>query len=151
VAVKVRCAPCHVTAMPRAGMPALDLADAQTAFTSLTTVNTDCAMPAIKARVVPNNPDMSYLIKKLAGGPEICGMRMPRGCVEAAPDGGASDARPDAITVDATVPDAALPDAAIATDATSGDGGADAAPPPRACLPAAEVNMIRAWIMSGAK
>jgi hypothetical protein len=176
--LKTSCAPCHVTNNPRAGMPPLDLGDVNTALASLTTVNTNCMTAEPKARVVAGKPDDSYLIKKLIGAAGICGMRMPRACVDSTdggaadagagdaaaivpfpqPDAGADAAVVDAATVDASsaadapAADAPAADAPAATDSGSRDGGTgDAGAPPRACLSPAAINAIRTWITNGAK
>jgi hypothetical protein len=168
--LKVRCSPCHTTQQPRAGM--LDMADVGTAFGSLTKESTSCATAIPKERVVPGKPDDSYVIKKLLGAAGICGMRMPRGCVDA-PDGGASE---DSAVADSAAADAplALPDASADAEEDGGapdtrrvrdaradttppppdagaDAGADAAGPPRLCLGPETVGVIRQWIQSGAK
>ncbi len=155
----VKCAPCHVTNMPRSGM--LDLGDATTAFTSLVTGTTMCPAATEKRRVVPGNADESYFLKKLLGVQPMamgCGQRMPRtpmrsmapACVDepgagaagpmddALPDGGARDAGPDAGAGDAPVADASAADAAPQ-------------PAPRTCLTAADIDRIRAWIQAGAR
>lgn len=40
-------------------------------------------------RVVPGDPDMSYLVRKIENGPEITGTIMPQGCDSGTPLGGA--------------------------------------------------------------
>jgi hypothetical protein len=158
--IKTSCSPCHTTQMPPRGM--LDMHDAMTAITSLTTGTTMCATANPKQRVVAGNPDDSYVIKKLTGAPGICGARMPFMCVEMG-DGGAPDAEVDAAEDDAAsdagpdaVADAARADGKRDThlpDAV-GDAPADVAAdagPPRACLTLDQIGAIRSWIVTGAK
>jgi hypothetical protein len=163
---KVRCAPCHVTQMPRSGM--FDLGDVTIALASLTTGTTGCASATPKERVVPGKPDDSYLIKKLTGAPGICGLRMPRGCVEAGdagppPDAAVvADASPDAAVdtadarvssdgrADATTADARSDTQPDATPDASPDAPPDAGPPP-VCLAPDSLDAIKAWILTGAK
>ena len=64
------CSGCHP---PNAGM---DLREGHT-FASIVNVNSS-GRPALK-RVAPGDPDNSYLIRKLNGGPDISGSRMPEG------------------------------------------------------------------------
>jgi hypothetical protein len=154
--IKLRCGPCHLTQVPRAGN--LDLADAPTALASLTRGSTGCASAFPRARVVAGQPDDSYLMKKLVGAAGICGARMPKGCDE--PDAGPdhdlladADARADARAADgpgrhppaadAAVADA-LPDAG--TDVASADGMVAAG-----CLAPAAIQALRSWILTGAK
>jgi hypothetical protein len=154
--ISTSCSPCHTTNATKAGM--LDMSSAATALANLVGVTSPAC--AGKVRVVAAKPDESYIIAKLTGAAGICGVRMPRGCVEAT-DGGAGDAAAlvpqplDAAAVaDAAAPaDAAVADAGAPADAaTAGDGGAaDAAPPARACLAPSAVTTIRTWIMNGAK
>ena len=132
---------------------------------------TACATANPKDRVVAGKPGHdSYLMKKLLGLPGICGMRMPRGCVEQSDAGAPADAaapdaaEPDAATADAAAGDAAASDGAIADAAADAavdaapsvdardaspdsavDCGADAAPP-LACLTGEQIMTIRNWI-----
>lgn len=71
------CVGCH-----RGGSSALgglDLSSEQTAYDNL--VNVDAAHPQASGwkRVVPNDPDASFLVHKLEGGPNLIGTRMPLG------------------------------------------------------------------------
>lgn len=159
--LKTACAPCHVTTTPRSAM--LDLGDVMTAFTALTTGSTACATAMPKEHVLGTRADDSYLIKKLIGAPGICGMRMPRGCLDqvdagAPADGPADDAAPapDAAVMDAAgvdAADAAEMDAAemdaasleVAADRPPADAATDARPP-LACLPPSAIESIKAWI-----
>jgi hypothetical protein len=162
--LKIRCAPCHVTQSPRAGN--LDLGDATAALAALTRGTTSCATASPRGRVVPGQPDDSYVIKKLLGAPGICGMRMPRGCqdADASADGGVDtvapepdapverDARSDGSKVDGRAHDA------LETEAAGEDGPAADAPPDGASTPNAQsclapeaIEAIRTWIRTGAK
>jgi hypothetical protein len=132
--LSTKCAPCHVTLMPRLGM--LDLGDVNSAFSNLTAGTTVCAGAVEKRRVVPGNPGESYLIKKLLGTqPMGCGQRMPRTPMRTVP--------PFCVDPPATSADTSPPDA----------GATDAAPQPapRACLPASDIARLDAWIQAGAR
>lgn len=66
------CTACHVGASPAAGM---NLAD-DSAYAALVNVPSGRKPGAI--RVVPGDPEGSYLIQKIEGAPDIVGERMPR-------------------------------------------------------------------------
>lgn len=66
------CTACHVGPSPAAGM---NLADSS-AYAALVNVPSRFKPDAI--RVVPGDPDASYLIQKIEGAPGIVGERMPR-------------------------------------------------------------------------
>lgn len=66
------CTACHTGATPAAGM---NLSDT-TAYAAL--VNVSSSRKAGAIRVIPGDPDGSYLIHKIEGGPDIVGERMPR-------------------------------------------------------------------------
>ena len=55
----------------------MNLTSAGASFASLVGV-ASIEMPSLQ-RVAPNDPDNSYLIRKLEGGPNIGGARMPLG------------------------------------------------------------------------
>lgn len=63
---------CHSGASPQAG---LSLDSAATSFNNLVNVNSTQQDDLL--RVSPNDPDASYIIRKLEGGPNISGGRMP--------------------------------------------------------------------------
>lgn len=66
---------CHGSRMPAEG---LDLSSAASAYASL--VNVGSTQCAANKRVLPSQPDMSYLVWKLDGtGPCFSGSRMPKG------------------------------------------------------------------------
>jgi hypothetical protein len=117
--LRPNCSPCHVTNTPRSGM--FDLGDVMTAFTTLNTGATACATAMPKDFVVNTRADDSYLIKKLVGAADICGVRMPRGCTVMT-DGG-TPPTPDAMPMPA--PDAAAPDAGAAADTSPPVDAAD--------------------------
>lgn len=159
--LRARCAPCHVTSMPRAAM--LDLGDVMTAYTTLTTGLTTCATAMPRDLVVPGRPDDSYLVKKLSGAMGICGLRMPRGCVDDSPPpdagaggmggtaGGTGDGSAGAGGTAGAGADAALPpppvDMAPPSDGPAiGDG-----PRPASCLAGDSLGMVRNWIMTLSK
>ena len=64
---------CH-NAITQAGL--LNLSDAASAHAGLVNVVSSCAS---RVRVVPNDPDTSYLLHKLGDGPTPCGSAMPFG------------------------------------------------------------------------
>lgn len=64
---------CHAAASPQEGMN-LSLG---AAYAAIVNVNSN-QQPTLK-RVLPGNPDLSYLIRKLEGGPNISLSRMPEG------------------------------------------------------------------------
>jgi hypothetical protein len=69
------CSGCH--AGGGAQLPqSMNLTSVSTSFASL--VNTASVQVPALSRVAPGNPDNSYLIRKLEGGPNIVGDRMPR-------------------------------------------------------------------------
>ena len=65
---------CHTGTRASAG---LDLR-AGTAYGDLVGVGSSAAMCGGRVRVVPGDPDASYLLDKLTGAPGICGVQMPR-------------------------------------------------------------------------
>jgi hypothetical protein len=142
--LNTKCGPCHVTNLPRSGR--LDLGDAATAFKSLIGNMTTCGATTETRLVVPGNPDESYLVKKLLGTQPMgmgCGQRMPRTPMRMMPPG-CVDAPPARLgfLADLLAPQAA--DTTGPRDAGVADAGPQAAP--RACLPATDVDRIRAWI-----
>lgn len=72
---RVACSGCH-TSVGRAPAAGLDLAGAN-AHGQLVSVASNAKPGAI--RVIPGDPDNSYLIHKLEGRSDIVGLRMPRG------------------------------------------------------------------------
>lgn len=70
-----RCAPCHTSGA--AG--GLSLASAEASYAGLVAVPSSAAACAARVRVVPGEPDQSYLMAKLTGAPDLCGAIMPRG------------------------------------------------------------------------
>jgi hypothetical protein len=73
VAGRVACTNCHTSAR---GLPAGGLSlDHDAAYRNLVGVSS-VAKPG-RVRVVPGDPDGSYLVHKLEGGPDIAGRRMP--------------------------------------------------------------------------
>jgi hypothetical protein len=69
------CSGCHTGG--GANLPqSMNLTTVSASFTSL--VNTQSVQVPALSRVAPSNPDDSYLIRKLEGGPNIVGDRMPR-------------------------------------------------------------------------
>ena len=79
---------CHVGAVP-AGE--LDLSNGQT-FSQ--TVDVASVQQPRVLRVKPGDPDASYLVRKIEGGPNITGTIMPQGC-PGAPLNGAQCLTPD--------------------------------------------------------
>jgi hypothetical protein len=47
--------------------------------THSSTVNVPSAQQGALVRIAPGNPDASYLVRKIQGGPGISGQQMPRG------------------------------------------------------------------------
>jgi len=70
------CAPpgCHVPPVPTGPV---DLT-AGTAYSQIVNVKS-AQVPSLK-RILPGNPDQSYIIRKIEGGPNIAGVQMPQGC-----------------------------------------------------------------------
>ena len=66
------CSGCHGGAAPRAGLSL----EAGVAYNNI--VNANSTQSAL-LRIEPNNPDDSYLIRKIQGEPDIAGERMPLG------------------------------------------------------------------------
>jgi Planctomycete cytochrome C len=71
---RVMCIGCH-TAQGRAPAGGLNLTEGNS-YAAL--VNVPSSGKAGETRVVPGNPDRSYLVHKLDGAPDIVGQRMPR-------------------------------------------------------------------------
>jgi len=72
-----KCSPCHTTnPSPSAGMR---LAPADTAYENLVLRSVAGATCTDRTRVVPGDAGSSYIVAKLRGLPEICGVQMPRG------------------------------------------------------------------------
>ncbi len=68
------CIQCHVTGGAAAGTGLILTSDV--AYANL--VNRASRLRAGETLVVPGDPDRSYLVRKLEGGPDITGLRMPR-------------------------------------------------------------------------
>lgn len=72
-----KCTPCHTTnPTPSAGMR---LAPADVAYENLVTRGVAGATCTERTRVIPGDAASSYIIAKLRGAPDICGVQMPRG------------------------------------------------------------------------
>lgn len=69
------CSSCHV-AGGAAAATGLFLNDAATAYASL--VSRGSRLKPGETLVIPGDPDSSYIVRKLEGGPNINGLRMPR-------------------------------------------------------------------------
>jgi hypothetical protein len=71
------CSPCHTTAPGSGG---LDMSSQGTAYSSLVDQAT---FPASECpgntRVIGGDPEASMMFRKVNGGPDLCGARMPRG------------------------------------------------------------------------
>lgn len=72
---RAACTSCHVAGGP-ASDTGLFFTDAATAYASL--VGRPARFAAGQTLVIPGDPDNSYLVRKLEGGPNIVGLRMPR-------------------------------------------------------------------------
>lgn len=70
-----KCSPCHTSGA--SGGLKLDPADV--AFASLVNHNVGAAACSGSVRVVPGEPENSYVVAKLRNAPGICGLQMPRG------------------------------------------------------------------------
>ena len=70
------CSGCHSGPSGGALPAGMDLSSAADSFTNLVGVSSD---QVSLNRVEPGDPDNSYLIRKLEGGPDIIGSRMPQG------------------------------------------------------------------------
>ncbi len=81
---------CHVGAVPTGPV---DLSVGQT---YAQTVNVKSAQQPTLKRFLPGKPDLSYIIRKIEGGPNIAGVQMPQGC-PGAPLNGAKCLTPDNI------------------------------------------------------
>jgi hypothetical protein len=68
------CIQCHVAGGAAAGTGLL--LTAEVAYGNL--VNRPSRLRAGETLVIPGDPDRSYLVRKLEGGPDISGLRMPR-------------------------------------------------------------------------
>jgi hypothetical protein len=69
-----RCSPCHTTG----ASGGLRLPSATQSYASLVGVGSSSASCSSRTRVVPGDSASSYLIAKLRGAPDICGLPMPR-------------------------------------------------------------------------
>ena len=81
---------CHVGPVPTGPV---DLSVGQT---YAQTVNVKSAQQPTLKRFLPGKPDLSYIIRKIEGGPNIAGVQMPQGC-PGAPLNGAKCLTPDNI------------------------------------------------------
>ena len=72
--INAQCSPCHTTG----ASGGLKLAPADVAYSSLVSHAVGAAACAAQTRVVPGDAAASYLVAKLRGEPNICGVRMPR-------------------------------------------------------------------------
>lgn len=72
---RLACTGCHVAGGAAAGT-GLFLNDPATAYASL--VGRGSRLKPGETLVIPGDPDNSYLVRKLEGGPDITGLRMPR-------------------------------------------------------------------------
>ena len=72
---RLACTQCHVAGGIAAGT-GLILTEGNS-YASL--VNRASSLKPGETRVIPGDPDASYLVRKLEGGPDIIGVRMPRG------------------------------------------------------------------------
>jgi hypothetical protein len=71
---RAACIQCHITGGAAAGTGLLLTADVS--YGNL--VNRPSRLSPGNTLVIPGDPDNSYLVRKLRGGPDITGMRMPR-------------------------------------------------------------------------
>jgi hypothetical protein len=74
--ITMNCAPCH-TANASGNLKMNSKAAAYTALVGVTAMGGECSASARK-RVIANDAAGSLLIRKLEGGPELCGARMPK-------------------------------------------------------------------------
>ena len=81
---------CHVPPVPTGGQ------DLTSARSYRQAVNTPSTQVRGIDRVEPGNPDRSYMLRKIQGGPGIAGTTMPQGC-PGAPLNGAQCLSPDDI------------------------------------------------------
>ncbi len=65
---------CHVGPVPTGGQ---DLSVGQAYVQS---VNVKALQQPSLKRILPGNPDKSYVVRKIEGGPNIAGVLMPQGC-----------------------------------------------------------------------
>jgi hypothetical protein len=72
---RTACTACHVPGGPANGT-GLFLTDAATSYAAL--VGRPSRLKPGETLVIPGDPDNSYLVRKLEGGPNINGLRMPR-------------------------------------------------------------------------
>lgn len=72
--INAKCSPCHTTG----ASGGLKLAPADVAYASLVNHAVGAAACASHVRVVPGDPEASYIIAKLRGAAGICGLPMPR-------------------------------------------------------------------------
>jgi hypothetical protein len=72
--ISVRCAPCHITQVPRSGT--LDMGSQSVAHVSLVGTVARCGA-GVNTRVIPGDSPHSLLWRKVAG-VDLCGVRMPR-------------------------------------------------------------------------
>ncbi len=72
---RLACSSCHVPGGPASGT-GLFLTDAATSYAAL--VGRGSRLKPGETLVIPGDPDNSYLVRKLEGGPNINGLRMPR-------------------------------------------------------------------------
>lgn len=72
---RTACTSCHIPGGPANGT-GLFLTDAATSFAAL--VGRGSRLKPGETLVIPGDPDNSYLVRKLEGGPNINGLRMPR-------------------------------------------------------------------------
>lgn len=72
---RLACSSCHVAGGPANGT-GLFFPDAATSYASL--VGRPSRQRPADTLVIPGDPDNSYLVRKLEGGPNINGLRMPR-------------------------------------------------------------------------
>jgi hypothetical protein len=69
-----RCSPCHTTG----SSGGLHMSPASASFANLVNVPSSSSACSSRTRVIPGDPDASYIIAKLRGEAGICGVRMPR-------------------------------------------------------------------------
>ena len=72
---RTACTSCHIPGGPANGT-GLFLTDAPTSYAAL--VGRGSRLKPGETLVIPGDPDNSYLVRKLEGGPNINGLRMPR-------------------------------------------------------------------------
>ena len=77
-----RCSGCHSGAGSTSGIPDMDLTNADAAF--MTLVNVQSFQDGNFVRVVPDQPDNSYLVHKLEGSATVGGVMPPTGMLGAA-------------------------------------------------------------------